>query len=474
MTGYPLLLDLTGRRAVVVGGGLVALRRARGLLDAGALVHVVAPHVLPELASLDVAVHRREYADGDLAGAWLAHACTDAPTVNAAVAAEAERLRVPCVRADAATQPAPPAAVNVPAPSAAADLAASRAASLAAADPAASRPAADGPRSSTVADRPDLARTGRPSGQSGTAWTPAVARSGDVTVAVSAGGDPRRAAAIRDAIAALLELGELPARRHRRAGRGCVALVGGGPGDPGLITVRGRRLLAEADVVVVDRLAPRALLDSLLPGVEIVDVGKAPHGHGPTQAEINALLVHRARAGNRVVRLKGGDPFVFGRGGEEVQACVRAGVPVEVVPGVSSALAAPAYAGIPVTHRGVASDVAVVSGHLDPGRPGSTVDWQALADGPATVVLLMALDRLDSVAAELVKRGRPADTPVAVIRNGTLPDQQVLVGTLRTVAEQVSSAGLRPPAVVVVGEVVGLRDRLWRSAPPPAGPSPEH
>jgi uroporphyrin-III C-methyltransferase/precorrin-2 dehydrogenase/sirohydrochlorin ferrochelatase len=300
----------------------------------------------------------------------------------------------------------------------------------------------------------------------GTAWTPAVARSGEITVAVNAGGDPRRAAAIRDAIALLLDLGELPVRRHRSAGRGRVTLVGGGPGDPGLITARGRRLLAEADVVVADRLAPTALLASLSPEVEILDVGKASHGRGTTQEEINALLVDRARAGKRVVRLKGGDPFVFGRGGEEVLACVAAGVPVDVVPGVTSALAAPAAAGIPVTHRGVASDVAVVSGHLDPAQPGTTVDWQALAEGPATLVLLMALDRLGPIATELVKRGRPAATPVAVIRNATLADQQVLIGTLGTIAEQVERAALRPPAVVVVGDVVRLRERIWGGAPP--------
>jgi len=271
---------------------------------------------------------------------------------------------------------------------------------------------------------------------------------------------------VRDAVALLLETGELPLRAGRPAVPGSVALVGGGPGDPELITVRGRRLLAEADVVVVDRLAPRVLLDELPPGVEVVDVGKAPHGSGPTQEQISAVLVDRARRGLRVVRLKGGDPFVLGRGGEEVLACVAAGVPVEVVPGVSSVLAGPAAAGIPVTHRGVAADFAVVSGHLDPTRPGSTVDWQALADGPGTVVLLMGLDRLAAVAAELVKRGRPPGTPVAVVRRATLPDQQVLVGTLATIAALVTAAGLRPPAVVVVGDVVGLRDTLWGGAPP--------
>ncbi|MFL6127576.1 MAG: uroporphyrinogen-III C-methyltransferase [Mycobacteriales bacterium] len=405
MGSYPLVLDLAGRRAVVVGGGAVALRRARGLLDAGAAVQVVAPSVLPALAELPVSLTRRPYADGDLAGAWLVHACTDDAAVNAAVAAEAERRQVPCVRADA--------------------------------------------------------------GSGGTARTPAVARSGGVLVAVASEdvADPGRVRAVRDAVALLLETGELPLRPHR-PGSGRVALVGGGPGDPELITVRGRRLLAAADVVVVDRLAPRSLLAGLPPGVEVVDVGKAPHGAGPTQAEICAVLVDRARRGLRVVRLKGGDPFVLGRGGEEVLACVEAGVPVEVVAGVSSVLAGPAAAGIPVTHRGVAADFAVVSGHLDPTRPGSSVDWQALADGPATLVLLMALDRLAAVAGELVKRGRPATTPVAVVRRATLPDQRVLVATLETVAAEVTAAGLRPPAVIVIGEVVGLRDTLWGGAPP--------
>jgi uroporphyrin-III C-methyltransferase len=295
-----------------------------------------------------------------------------------------------------------------------------------------------------------------------------VARSAGLVVAVASegdGADPGRARAARDAVALLLETGELPLRAQRpQAGR--VVLVGGGPGDPDLITVRGRRLLAEADVVVVDRLAPRELLDRLPPGVEVVDVGKAPHGAGPGQQEISALLVDRARRGLQVVRLKGGDPFVLGRGGEEVLACVEAGVPVEVVAGVSSVLAGPAAAGIPVTHRGVAADFAVVSGHADPTRPGSTVDWQALADGPATLVLLMALDRLAAVAGELVKRGRPGHTPVAVVRRASLPDQQVLVATLDTVAAEVARAGLRPPAVIVIGAVVGLRDTLWGGAPP--------
>jgi uroporphyrin-III C-methyltransferase len=250
------------------------------------------------------------------------------------------------------------------------------------------------------------------------------------------------------------------AQRPRQAGVGSVSLVGGGPGDPGLLTVRGRQLLAEADVVVTDRLAPRAILGELDPDVEIIEAGKAPHAHNMTQDAINELLVSRALAGQRVVRLKGGDPFVFGRGGEEALACVRAGVPFEVVPGVTSAVAVPAGAGIPVTHRGITQDFAVVSAHLDPSHPGSTVDWAALAAGPGTLVLLMAVGRLSQIADELVKRGRPASTPVAVICEGTTPRQRVLISDLARVGREAAAQRVEPPAVVVVGEVVRMRERL--------------
>ncbi len=402
MSRYPIELELHGRAVVVVGGGQVALRRTRGLVEAGARVTVVAPDVAGEFDELPVTVHRRRYRDGDLDGAWLAHAATDDPAVNAAVAAGAERRRIWCARAD--------------------DAAAS------------------------------------------SAWTPAVARHGEVTVAVTAGGDPARASRLREAIAGALADGSLPLRRRRkRAGQaGSVALVGGGPGDPGLITVAGRRLLADADVVVADKLAPRELLSQLDPEVEVVDAGKSPHAHNLSQDQINALIVERARAGKLVVRLKGGDPYVFGRGGEEALACVRAGVPFQVVPGVTSAVAVPAYAGIPVTHRGVTQDFAVVSAHLDPTAPGAMADWDALAHGPGTLVLLMAVAHLESVAAELVKRGRPARTPVAVIQDGTTPRQRVLTSTLERVAADAARHGVEPPAVVVVGDVVRLRAELAR------------
>ncbi|MCW2613248.1 MAG: uroporphyrin-III C-methyltransferase [Frankiales bacterium] len=283
------------------------------------------------------------------------------------------------------------------------------------------------------------------------AWVPAVARVDDVVVSVTAGRDPRRAVGLRDALALSLETGELPLRRSR-PGAGSVALVGGGPGDPDLLTVRGRRLLAGADVVVRDRLAP--VLD-LPEGVEVVDVGKTPGGPSWRQEDVDALLVREALAGKRVVRLKGGDVHVFARGIEEVGACVDAGVPVEVVPGISSALAGPTYAGVPITARGVTQSFSVVSAHLPPGDPGSTVDWDALARLGGTLVLLMAVGRLPAVCAALVAGGRGSETPVAVVQDATLPTQTTVVTTLARAAQD--AAGVRAPAVVVIGEVVGVR-----------------
>ena len=398
MPGYPILLDVAGRRVVVVGAGRVGARRVHGLVEAGAEVHVVAPAVDDAVRLDGVTVHERGFEPGDVDGAWLVVACTDDAGVNAAVSAAAGARQVFCVRADAASE--------------------------------------------------------------GSARTPAVARHEDVTVAVSGGDDPGRARALRDAIAVGLDTGELPMRAHRR-GRtgtgGSVALVGGGPGDPGLITVRGRRLVADADVVVVDRLAPRLLLDGLSDDVEVIDCGKSAHRHNLTQAQINDVLVDRALAGKRVVRLKGGDPFVFGRGGEEWLACLAAGVPVTVVPGISSALAGPALAGIPLTHRGIAADFTVVSGHLDPGRPvDQGVDWPGLAANAGTLVVLMAMDRLDLIADALIEHGRPASTPAAVVHRATTPQQQVVRARLDGIAEVARAAGLGAPAVVVVGAVVDV------------------
>jgi uroporphyrin-III C-methyltransferase / precorrin-2 dehydrogenase / sirohydrochlorin ferrochelatase len=397
---YLLGLRLRGRQVLVTGGGAVAARRVPRLLAAGANVVLVSPSVTPALEEL--AAHgriewrQRGYAAGDCAGAWLVIACTSRAEVNAAVAAEAEAGRTWCVRAD--------------------DAAAS------------------------------------------TAWTPASGAAGDTSVGVLSG-DPRHSAALRDAVMAGLRSGAIAARHHRRRLAG-VALVGGGPGDPGLITVRGRQLLAEADVVIADRLGPRELLAELPPHVTVIDAGKVPYGRQMSQDEINAALVAHAADGKFVVRLKGGDPFVFGRGGEEMLACLRAGVPVTVVPGVSSAVGVPTAAGVPVTHRGTAQDFHVISVHVPPGDARSTVDWAALARSEGTLVLLMSLERIGAITRALMKHGRPGDCPVSVIADGTMPTQRTIYSTLEGVESRLAEEGVRSPAVVVIGGVVTIAAEL--------------
>ncbi len=235
-----------------------------------------------------------------------------------------------------------------------------------------------------------------------------------------------------------------------------MVLVGGGPGDPGLVSVAARQALASADVVVADRLAPRELLDELAPHVELVDVAKLPRGRSAQQEEINRLLVERALAGKRVVRFKGGDPFVFGRGYEEVLACREAGVPVTVVPGIPSPVAVPGVAGIPVTHRGVAHSFTVISGHLPPGHRDSLVDWSAVAGVGGTLLLMMAVENASAIAAALVEHGRHPDTPAAVLCDGTMPAERTVLATLGTLAERMESEAVLPPAIIVVGEVVAV------------------
>ena len=248
---------------------------------------------------------------------------------------------------------------------------------------------------------------------------------------------------------------------------GFVSLVGAGPGDPDLITVGAVARLAAADVVVYDRLANPVLLRHARDGAEFVFAGKSPEHHAMSQDEINALLVARGRSGQRVVRLKGGDPFVFGRGGEEAEALAAAGVAYEVIPGVTSAVAAPAYAGIPLTHRALAASFAVVAGHEDPAKDESAIDWARLARGVDTLVLLMGVGNLREISSTLIEHGRDASTPCAVVEWGTLPRQRTVAGTLATIANDVERAGLGPPAVTVVGEVARLRDDLrWFDARP--------
>jgi len=241
---------------------------------------------------------------------------------------------------------------------------------------------------------------------------------------------------------------------------GKVYLVGAGPGDPGLISRKGLERLAQADVIVYDRLLDEQLLDSAPLEAEKIYVGKTAGAHAREQGEINRLLVEKAKAGKTIVRLKGGDPFVLGRGGEEAETLADNGIPFEVVPGVPSAVAVPAYAGIPVTHRGLASSFAVITGHEDPSKESSSINWEKLATGVDTLVFLMGMRNLSTIAAKLLEHGRPPDTPVAVIKDGTRPEQKTVVSSLKDIKDKVKEYQLSPPAVVVVGEVVRLREKL--------------
>ncbi|MFI9240064.1 uroporphyrinogen-III C-methyltransferase [Streptomyces sp. NPDC053079] len=403
VAAYPVGLRLAGRRVVVLGAGQVAQRRLPALIAAGADVLLVSPSATPSVEAMaeagEVRWERRRYRDGDLDGAWYALISTDDPAANDAASAEAEARRVWAVRSD--------------------DAAAA------------------------------------------SAWTPATGRGAGVTVAVLTGQDPRRSAAVRDAIVEGLRDGSLTAPHFRDRAKG-VALVGGGPGDPDLITVRGRRLLAEADVVIADRLGPRDLLEELPPHVEVIDAAKIPYGRFMAQEAINSALIEHAKAGKAVVRLKGGDPFVFGRGMEEVQALAEHGIPCTVVPGISSSISVPGAAGIPVTHRGVAHEFTVVSGHVAPDDPRSLVDWEAIARLRGTLVLLMSVENIGAIAAALMRHGRAAGTPVAVVQEGTTAAQRRVDATLATAGERVKAEGIRPPAVIVIGDVV-------TSGPEPTG-----
>jgi len=394
---YPVGLRLHGRRVLVVGGGHVAQRRIPTLLAAGAEVVLVSPVTTPSVEGFvsagEVTWHERGFVEADVEEAWYVIAATDDPDVNAAVVAACEARRIFCVRAD--------------------------------------------------------------DGAAGTAWTPAVGRHAGVTVAVLANREPRRSAGVRDAILEGLREGSIAAPHDDERAPG-VVLVGGGPGDPELVTVAARRALAEADVVVADRLAPRALLDELSPDVELIDVAKLPRGRSASQDEINRVIVEHALAGRRVVRFKGGDSFVYGRGYEEAIACEAAGVPWTVIPGLTSAISVPAVAGIPVTHRGVAHEFTVISGHLPPDHAESLVEWDAVGRLRGTVVLLMAVQNMPAIAARLVAAGRPSSTPVAVIAEGTMPGERTVLSTLDDVAADLEREAVRPPAIIVVGDVVAV------------------
>jgi uroporphyrin-III C-methyltransferase/precorrin-2 dehydrogenase/sirohydrochlorin ferrochelatase len=395
-------IDLTGKAVLVAGGGPVAARRAQLLLRDGAQVRVVAPEVCEDLVAL-AGEGRVDWRIGtvcerDLDGVWLVHTATGDAAVDADVASWADARRIWCVSAGDASR--------------------------------------------------------------GSARTPAIARSGDVVVGVvsAESADPGRTVAVRDALAEHLRSGgaDLRARRPAVPGSGRVILVGGGPGPVDLLTLRGRRALAMADVVVTDRLGPAGVLEELPADVQVIDVGKTAGHHPVPQHEINRILVEHAQRGQVVVRLKGGDPFVFGRGGEEVVACREARVAVEVVPGVSSVLAVPTAAGIPVTHRGTAASYLVVNGHSGLDAAARLV----IRSGAATLVILMGVSVLSELVAQALADGADPGTPVAIIENGTTAEQRVTRDRLDAIAVRAAGVGVRAPAVIVIGDVAapGLLD----------------
>lgn len=425
---YPVTLSMAGRRVLVVGAGPVAERRIHALLGSGARVEVVAPAAsigIQELAAQgQLTWQRRAFEPADLTTptrAWLVHTVTGDAATDDLVGAVAEAESVWCVRAG------------------------------------------------------DSARSA--------VWMPAVGRgtgpAEGVQVAVTGGGDPRRSTALRDAILIAMECGDLPVARVRGAApegshplldgpagsaagsalevTGRVVLIGGGPGADDLITVRWRRLLTQADVVVTDRLGATGLLAQLPQRTRVIDVGKTPGHHPVPQWEINELLVREAKEGQLVVRLKGGDPFVLGRGGEEMLHCAAHGIPVEVVPGVTSAVSVPAAAGIPVTHRGVTASFVVASAH---DGPEHVLAAARSAAPDATLVLLMGVSRLAESADGLIAAGRDPKTPVALIESGWTAQQRTTTTTLGKAAVDAASAGVRSPAVIVVGEVVGVHHEL--------------
>lgn len=496
---FPVALRLEGRRCLVVGGGPIAARKLDPLIEAGARVVVVAARSSPALEeqarARDFELRRRPFEPGDLDGIFLAVVATDNGLVNRQVVDEARRRGILVNVAD------DPSQCDVIMPAVVRRGAVQIAITTGGLSPALSRhlrqrldmvvPPEYGPLAEALAlVREELRQEGATIAAE--SWQAAIT---DEVLAAIRGGDLEGATdSVRSHLRLRLVEGESrprdeplgpgagPSADLRRgtanaplsaSGRiGHIALVGAGPGDPALLTIAGDQAIAEADVIVYDRLINPTLLERAKNGARLIYAGKHPGGGPMSQEEINGLVCTEARAGHVVVRLKGGDPFVFGRGGEEAVAAARAGVPFSVIPGVTAATAAPAYAGIPVTHRGMASTLTVLTGHEDPNKPSGAVDWDALARLGGTLVLLMGVDTLPAICARLAQGGLPPDTPAASIQHATTADQRVVTGSLADIADRVRAAGIGAPATTVIGEVVALAEELrwWGgSNPSPCG-----
>ncbi|MBV9169665.1 MAG: uroporphyrinogen-III C-methyltransferase [Chloroflexi bacterium] len=452
---FPAFLDLLGKRVVVVGGGHVATTKVRALLlgKPRPLV-VIAPEasdaIQHEATAGNLVWHSRPYRPTDLDDAALAFGATDDRALNARVAADARQRGIPVLAVD----DIPNCDFIAPALIRRGDLVV--AISTSGRSPAMARRAREHLARALPASWGDLLEV---------ATTARVAL-GSTRAAI----EPSAWQAALDDVEPVVERGDLDSAVEAllrkleqslfEAPRGLVSLVGAGPGDPELLTLRAVRRLQAADAVVYDRLVSPAVLDYAAPNAERIPVGKAPGGHGASQQDIHSLLLRLARDGRRVVRLKGGDPFVFGRGGEEALALARAGIPFEIVPGVSSALAAPAAAGIPVTHRGVSASVTVTTGHSPDEH-----DWASLARMQGTLVFLMAVANLERIADELIDHGRAPNEPAALIEWASTPRQRVVTGPLNGIAAQARTQAVAAPAVLVVGPTAALSSQLADRTP---------
>jgi len=462
---FPVFLDLAGRRVLLVGGGVVAKRKADALMEAGADVVVGAPELEPELARA-VAEGRLAHRPGPfhpgwLDGAWLVIAATDDPEVNAAVAREAEARRVWVNVVD----DAPRCTFQVPARVERGPL--QVAISSRGEAPMLARWLRERLETELDPALGDLAEWLGSKREALRSRFPQTARRRQVIEALIRG---PAADALRNGDLAEAEAAFAAALEEDTTPRGRVILVGAGPGDPGLLTLRGLRALNQADVVLHDRLVSADVLALARRDAETIEVAKEAGTHHTTQQRIHELLIEHAKAGKTVVRLKGGDPFVFGRGGEELEALRAEGIPYEVVPGITAAVACGAYAGIPLTHRDHAQSVRLVTAHCR--NSIDTLDWAALAQERQTLAVYMGVQGLDTIRDRLIANGRAPTTPFALVENGSRANQRVVLGTLADLPERALAEKVRSPALLILGEVAGLASELhwFGSAPINASP----
>jgi uroporphyrin-III C-methyltransferase/precorrin-2 dehydrogenase/sirohydrochlorin ferrochelatase len=466
MESLPIFIKVKNARCLMIGGGEVALRKVTALLKAGADVEVIAPELCHELADLlndgRIKYQKTAFNESHLVGATLVFAATDDEAINVQISNAAKALNIPVNVVDA------PALCTFTMPSIVDRSPVVIAVSSNGSAPVLARmirtkietmvPASYGRLANLARDFRDAVKSKFSTMQSRRIFWEKVFQ-GPIAELVFSGQESAAKAALAEAIA----------RDENDAQHGEVYLVGGGPGDPDLLTFRALRLMQQCDVCVYDKLVSKEVMELVRRDAELIYVGKARDRHTLPQEEINQLLVRLAKDGKRVLRLKGGDPFIFGRGGEEIETLMEHGVPFQVVPGITAANGVSAYAGIPLTHRDYAQSCIFTTGHLKPKSDQTEavveLDWPALTRPNQTVVIYMGLVGLDQICAKLITHGLPANTPAAVVQQGTTIRQRVVVGDLSDLAVKVNAAELKPPCLIIVGQVVKLREKLaWFEA----------